>query len=1005
MDFLARPTAASLLCLALVGGAVLLLLESRRRRGSDASQALFEVFRTREEAAVEKSPLPPVAAPHSTAAPHSAPELSRRRALPPLPSSPPATSPSLPARRVWDHRLVTVGICAMEKKSRSSPMYEILSRLQSLANFEIILFSDHLILERPVAQWPVVDCLISFASSGFPLEKAIEYVKLREPFLINDLEMQYAFFNRETVYTVLQQCGVPVPRFVVVKRSPGEPEPITCEQEDYIEVNGVRLLKPFVEKPVDAEDHNVYIYYPKAAGGGSKRLFRKVEDRSSQFYPDISTVRRNGSFIYEEFLSTSGTDVKVYAVGDQYAHAEARKSPAVDGKVRRDKAGKEQRYPVMLTAEEKEIARKISIAFKQTVCGFDLLRDEDRSFVCDVNGFSFVKNSPKYYDDCAQVLCDVILTHFGIKRKPSDPNLRRLSRSFVSTTDLLNISGGSREQLRCLIAVVRHGDRTPKQKIKLRVTNRKFLDLFTKLGGNPKKELKLKSANQLQAILDVTRELIALANSDVSSEEEDNQEKLYQIKDVLERKSRNADQGDHFSGINRKVQMKPTKVEERGDGEASTIVVMEVLLILKWGGELTHAGIRQAMDLGSQYRISMYPGEKPGLLRLHSSYRHDLKIYSSDEGRVQMTAAAFAKGFLELEGELTPILVSMVRKDQTATQLLDDPSASRDEMLAVKRKVHEFLSQENELDEEKKAVGAPTKSYSLLTSLAKIGNPRQALVRTYGLITCITEQLRLKLAESRLRADGRVEDFQICNQETLVLMHARWKKLEREFYNRRKNFFDISKIPDIYDCAKYDSLHNPHLELKKLGDLYNSAKALADYVVPQEYGMTANEKVSIGARITQNLLRKILMDLEAAAKDELIDIDEAVHDKHIRTRFYFTSESHLHSLINVLRLYQKADLALLVEDESRQKLNAMPEIDYMSQIVFKLFENVSVPENDERRFRVEISVSPGATQPPSSQFIQSHTARVSHRFTINDHLTLRETSENIRSVLGDYTSL
>lgn len=38
-------------------------------------------------------------------------------------------------------------------------------------------------------------------------------------------------------------------------------------------------------------------------------------------------------------------------------------------------------------------------------------------------------------------------------------------------------------------------------------------------------------------------------------------------------------------------------------------------------------------------------GQDPGvgLLRLHSTYRHDLKIYASDEGRVQMTAAAFAK--------------------------------------------------------------------------------------------------------------------------------------------------------------------------------------------------------------------------------------------------------------------------------------------------------------------------------------------------------------------------
>lgn len=310
---------------------------------------------------------------------------------------------------------------------------------------QLVIFGDEVILNQPIERWPVVECLISFFSDGFPLEKAEAYVELVKPsFVVNDLTMQHLLLDRRRVYNTLLEHGIPVPRHVVVDRDSGvrayaptaAAEDAFEETEEYVRVGSTRLDKPFVEKPVNAEDHNVCIYYGHTLGGGMKRLFRKVGNQASAYVePPVDEpyvrVRRHGSFLYEDFMSTGGTDVKVYTVGPDYAHAEARKSPVVDGRVMRDENGKEVRYPVVLTPEEKEIARRVVLAFGQAVCGFDLLRCKGRSYVCDVNGWSFVKGSAKYYDDAAVVLRAMILAAVA----PHHTSTKPAEAAAAATTD------------------------------------------------------------------------------------------------------------------------------------------------------------------------------------------------------------------------------------------------------------------------------------------------------------------------------------------------------------------------------------------------------------------------------------------------------------------------------------------------------------------------------------------------------------------------------------------
>ncbi|KAI6225577.1 Inositol hexakisphosphate and diphosphoinositol-pentakisphosphate kinase [Aphelenchoides besseyi] len=899
---------------------------------------------------------------------------------------------------------IMVAICAMERKANSKPMKAIMNKIVEFYGSWLVfqMIPEDVILNHPVEHWPLCDCLISFYATDFPLHKAIEYERLRRPYVINDLHRQYDLLDRRKVFRALARAGIDHPRHCVLTRDEdgkvvgGELK----EFNDHIEVNGMIFNKPFVEKPVSAENHNVVIYFPTQNGGGSQQLFRKetagfwlnkVNDRSS-WYSTVSTVRRDGSFIYEEFIPADGTDVKVYAVGPYYAHAEARKAPGLDGRVERDQDGKEVRYPIILSAKEKMIARRVVIAFGQTVCGFDLLRANGRSYVCDVNGFSFVKSSTKYYEDTAKILGNTIL-----RRLASSLSIPWQVPFQADDPPLVSTSSGKIMELRCVIAVIRHGDRTPKQKIKVTVNDSRFFDLFKKYDGIQKKEIKMKRPPQLMEVLELIREML---NESLQTRDEYNK-KIASVKNEKERSQLEArhekvhervktwdqmrtvlEMYGHFSGINRKVQMKHLKPKESDQCSEDETTSAPLLLILKWGGELT-TGHLQAEALGKLFR-TLYPGIRRtdgrqcaedtqglGFLRLHSTYRHDLKIYSSDEGRVQMTAAAFTKGLLALEGELTPILAQMVKSGNT-DKLLNNDYEARKFQNELKTYLHSILQVDRDFTAEDYKNLNPSGLRSINNAMEFIKNPRKMCREIVGYVEKMCEIIRWHRMNNPTRT--------LYLNESWDLAERRWVKELTEF-NRsagksedpNDELYDISKIPDIYDNFKYDLEHNPELgssDEAMFERFYLCVKNMADVVVPQEYGISEESKICIAQRVCSPLLFKIRSDLHRCVQspedegESLTRLDPRASEgiatpmRHVRTRLYFTSESHIHTIMNLLRYG-----SLCTTSEKWQRalkfISGLGEFNYLSQLVLMVYESQAECADPMERFHIELLFSPG----------------------------------------------
>ncbi|CRK40338.1 hypothetical protein BN1723_004771 [Verticillium longisporum] len=883
------------------------------------------------------------------------------------------------------------------------------------------------------------------------------------------------------------------------------------DDDDILSVDGALLKKPFVEKPVSGEDHNIIIYFPKSSGGGARRLFRKIGNKSSEYDPELNVPRAilepENSYLYEKFMRVENAeDVKAYTVGPNYCHAETRKSPVVDGVVRRNTHGKEVRYVTALNPEEREIASKISTSFGQRVCGFDFLRADDKSYVIDVNGWSFVKDNDDYYEQSAKILKDLFVKE-RLRRGGVTPPMP--SPAFSDVIDPLALRGKEKENGQASVPA-------------LPITKSTGQLPASTCGGDVGGGLRARDEDEIKAPLQVpvpvpNHILIHIIHICIPTPDALDSFKLpYRIVvsidlglfcdlglvcgctiDLVDFDHPDADTGCHDAGAtpSRPLQtlclsfphplvlrfghsysphlsMPPPPAPSQASGAASSNPLRSPRSSLCRSRRDSNKSVEAGIDSESFASDIAQKSPNP-----------DLDIWTSS-----------FLGRKDLPDDFITI-----RKD-----LLDDSNAAKDEMDKVKKKLKGLLRKGNERPSQFAWPDKMPEPSEVQTRVVQLMNfHRRVMQHNFGkLYSGAVNSLNAisnpsidksqpgessagSMSSALSQANG-INNIQArwCCGEDAELFRERWEKLFQEFCDGEK--VDPSKISELYDTMKFDALHNRqfldkessfkegsikegkegrsagkeseeakvsqdsreerrdildksdktaegnkssssvrrifrrrsflnglrhvgegappeqyfHLykgntqskaktdaRFEPLRELYQLAKMLFDFICPQEYGISDTEKLEIGLLTSLPLLKEIVQDLE-----------EMQASNDAKSFFYFTKESHIYTLLNTI---------LEGGLETKIKRSTIPELDYLSQICFELYESeTKVPADvatrgDEATFAysIRITISPGCHvyDPLDVQLDSKHSISCAPRRSLTLHADWMEVIRTLRA--------
>ncbi|TBU06488.1 putative histidine phosphatase [Hamiltosporidium magnivora] len=815
---------------------------------------------------------------------------------------------------------INLGFCIMSRKLFATHTQLFIKKLKKI--FPSTIISPNMISTQPPEEWPAFDVIISFYHTTLPFKQVIKYLSLNYSYCPNNLLLQYALFDRRIIKKILESMNVNTPRSIFYNKTPlAIPNVIIkiieqrfCikldfefeemkEFEDSIQIGNKIIKRPFIEKPANNENHNIYVYYCKNLG--VRKLFRKSANKSSSLVYDLQGVRRDVSYIYEEFIEGDNRDIKVYAMGGATPYAETRKSPTVDGVVERDEKGNEKRAKIILKENELNWARKITLGFKQLICGFDMLRKGEESYVIDVNGWSFVKGcKEEYYENCAQVIKEDILKNFsgaiGFNRLINESKFKKNINFDISQLKYLNenikniLDSIFRKSLSKVIRIYRHADRTPKNKIKV---------LIDKSGS-----------------ITTTSGLF----------------------ECIENHLQNCSFTEDL--INKFGKNKETRIQKR------LLENENVEIILKWGGRLTHTGRIQSEETGENLRYFLLSNSLASINLFNENKNIDdtfnrlldnVKFFSTSEDRVQESAMIFAKAFTRKGAsvvieETNPINLKENRNkfhENIKDKLKNDFEAFKSD--EINEEICKTLDAFFEYKESKKLYKTLETKYLDKNEDYILNQSQESLSHlifdNYLCNSEIYSEKKNSKSLSSSNSSSKESDSSLFDCLNLIENKYEYIFNDKEYLGnyfekliyKTKSKITTNNISELYELLKYLIIHKRKdllqiFNQEKTEKLFSLVLKYHKFINMRKYGVNIEEIIKSSEFFCGNLINKIISNLNSTDG----------------TYIYFTKENNIHALFNLIS-------NILPNKNINFNLTNF-ELDYLSYLSFLVYNDIIV---------------------------------------------------------------